>query len=199
MNERDADAALAVIKNDLHINEMQQRISNRIISHHRDPVAGCAGPAAADDARPRVLRAGADGRSRVAASPSRLASSRSLPALKRGVDLPAMGELVARQVHGVLLALINVDENAAREVAAADDARRPPVSPDARRPRGRDAVGSRECRSGHSPALRGLLHRAHRRPGHEHRRRRRVPGVGPDRGLERLTMGAPAPSRVSGR
>ena len=32
-----------------------------------------------------------------------------------------MGELVATQVHGILLALVDVDEDAARRVAAGDD------------------------------------------------------------------------------
>jgi phosphate transport system protein len=43
------------------------------------------------------------------------------PALKRYVDLPQMGETVAHMVHGVLRALVDVDEARAREVAAADD------------------------------------------------------------------------------
>ena len=37
------------------------------------------------------------------------------------VDLPAMGELVARQVHGILRALSTSTRTAARAVAAADD------------------------------------------------------------------------------
>ena len=44
-----------------------------------------------------------------------------LPPLKRYIDLPEMGELVARQVHGILRALVEVDEAAARRVAAGDD------------------------------------------------------------------------------
>ena len=44
-----------------------------------------------------------------------------LPPLKRYIDLPEMGELVARQVHNILRALVEVDEVAARSVAADDD------------------------------------------------------------------------------
>jgi phosphate transport system protein len=44
-----------------------------------------------------------------------------LPPLKRYVDLPAMGAIVAHQVHGILRALVDVDQDAAREVAAGDD------------------------------------------------------------------------------
>src|SRR5256885_10481217 len=47
--------------------------------------------------------------------------SAPLPPLKRYVDLPEMGELVARQVHNILRALVEVDEVAARRVAADDD------------------------------------------------------------------------------
>jgi phosphate transport system protein len=121
MNERDADAALAVIKNDLHINEMQQRISNRIISTiaTQSPVARDLRLLMTLDHVSYELERMGDHASSVAKQARKLAS---LPALRRAVDLPAMGELVARQVHGVLMALINVDENAARAVAAADDA-----------------------------------------------------------------------------
>jgi phosphate transport system protein len=37
------------------------------------------------------------------------------------VHLPEMGQLVARQLHGILRALVTIDEEAARRVAAADD------------------------------------------------------------------------------
>ena len=43
------------------------------------------------------------------------------PPLKRYVDVPAMGELAAQLVHGVLRALVDVDQQMAREVAARDD------------------------------------------------------------------------------
>jgi phosphate transport system protein len=43
------------------------------------------------------------------------------PPLKRYVDVPAMGELAAQLVHGVLRALVDVDQTMAREVAARDD------------------------------------------------------------------------------
>ena len=44
-----------------------------------------------------------------------------LPPFKRYADLPRMGELVADQVHGVLRALVDLDEAYARTVAARDD------------------------------------------------------------------------------
>ena len=44
-----------------------------------------------------------------------------MPPLKKYIDLPEMGERVAQLVHGVLRALVDVDERLAREVAAGDD------------------------------------------------------------------------------
>ena len=43
------------------------------------------------------------------------------PPLKEYVDLPAMGEIAASLVHGILRALVDIDQVAAREVAARDD------------------------------------------------------------------------------
>jgi phosphate transport system protein len=44
-----------------------------------------------------------------------------LPPLKQYVDLPEMAELDAQLVHGILRALVDVDEAEARKVAAGDD------------------------------------------------------------------------------
>jgi phosphate transport system protein len=118
---RDAEAALRLIVGDQRINEMQQRISNQIISTvaTQSPVARDLRLLMTLDHVSYELERMGDHASSVAKQARKLAS---LPVLRRGVDLPAMGELVAQQVHAVLVALINVDENAAREVAAADDA-----------------------------------------------------------------------------
>jgi phosphate transport system protein len=43
------------------------------------------------------------------------------PPLKRYVDLPAMGELAATLVGGILRALVDIDVEAARAVAVRDD------------------------------------------------------------------------------
>jgi len=43
------------------------------------------------------------------------------PPLKEYVDLPRMGELGAELVHGILRALVDIDEHQARAVAAGDD------------------------------------------------------------------------------
>ena len=112
------------------------------------------------------------------ASRSRPASSRRMPPLDESCDLPRDGRARRRQVHGVLRALIDVDENAARAVAAGDD----DVDHlyhhifDELLDLMRADPGER--RSGHAHPVRGALPRAHRRPGHEHRRGHRVPGDG---------------------
>jgi phosphate transport system protein len=118
---RDAEAALRLIVGDQRINEMQQRISNQIISTvaTQSPVARDLRLLMTLDHVSYELERMGDHASSVAKQARKLAS---LPTLRRAVDLPAMGELVAQQVHAVLVALINVDEKAAREVAAADDA-----------------------------------------------------------------------------
>ena len=43
------------------------------------------------------------------------------PPLKDYVDLPQMGELAAQLVHGILRALVDIDQVQARAVAARDD------------------------------------------------------------------------------
>jgi len=43
------------------------------------------------------------------------------PPLKNYIDLPEIGERAAQQVHGILRALVDIDEAAAREVAKGDD------------------------------------------------------------------------------
>jgi phosphate transport system protein len=43
------------------------------------------------------------------------------PALQRYLHLPEIGELAATQLHGILMALVDVDPVRAREVAVSDD------------------------------------------------------------------------------
>jgi len=43
------------------------------------------------------------------------------PPLKHYVNLPAMGEIAATLVHGILRALVDIDQHEARAVAARDD------------------------------------------------------------------------------
>jgi phosphate transport system protein len=116
----DADAALAVITGDSWINEMQRRVATAITTTiaTQSPVARDLRFLMSLDHVTYELERMGDHASSVAKQARKLAP---LPPLKRYVDLPEMGRLVARQVHGVLLALVEVDEDAAREVAAGDD------------------------------------------------------------------------------
>jgi phosphate transport system protein len=116
----DADAALAVVEADSRINEMQRKISTMItaVIATQAPVARDLRFLLALDHVGYELERMGDHASSVAKQARKLAP---LPPLKRYVDLPQMGELCARLVHGILIALVDVDQTAARDVAARDD------------------------------------------------------------------------------
>src|SRR4029453_14682452 len=113
-------AATEVIMGDRRINEVQADVSSVIVT-----AIATQGPVARDlrflmtlDHVSYELERMGDHASSVAKQARKLAT---LPPLRRAIDLPDMGELGAHQVRGVLVALVNVDEDAARQVAAADD------------------------------------------------------------------------------
>ena len=116
----DADAATAVIVGDARINEMQRRIAGAITATiaTQSPVARDLRFLMALDHVTYELERMGDHASSVAKQARKLAPQ---PPLKRYVDLPEMGELVAQQVHGILRALVAVDDVEARRVAAGDD------------------------------------------------------------------------------
>jgi len=116
----DAEAALAVIMADSGINEVQRKVSSMITA-----TIATQAPVARDlrflltlDHVSYELERMGDHASSVAKQVRKLASE---PPLKGYVDLPKMGELAAQLVHGILRALVDVDEAMAREVAAQDD------------------------------------------------------------------------------
>jgi phosphate transport system protein len=118
--QHDADAAMAVVEADGRINEMQRKISTMITA-----VIATQAPVARDlrfllslDHVSYELERMGDHASSVAKQARKLAP---FPPLKRYVDLPQMGELCAALVRGILIALVDVDQTAAREVAARDD------------------------------------------------------------------------------
>ena len=118
--DHDADAALAVITGDRHINEMQRSVSTLITT-----TIATQGPVARDlrflltiDHVAYELERMGDHAGSVAKQVRKLAPE---PPLKRYVDLPAMGELAATLVGAILRALVDVDVEAARSVAARDD------------------------------------------------------------------------------
>jgi phosphate transport system protein len=116
----DADACTAVIMNDAAINEMQREISSLITTAiaTQSPVARDLRFLLSLDHVTYELERMGDHAGSVAKQGRKLAPH---PPLKQYVDLPKMGELAAVLVHGILRALVDIDQHAAREVAARDD------------------------------------------------------------------------------
>jgi phosphate transport system protein len=116
----DAAAATAVIVADGRINEMQREVSGLITRTiaTQSPVARDLRFLLALDHVGYELERMGDHAGSVAKQVRKLAPE---PPLKRYVDLPAMGELAATLVGEILRALVDVDVEAARAVAARDD------------------------------------------------------------------------------
>lgn len=116
----DAEKATAVVDGDGRINEAQHHVSTLIVRTiaTRQPVARDLRFLLALDHVTYELERIGDHAGSVAKQARRLAAE---PALKPYVDLPKMGVLAAQLVHGILRALVDVDEAAAREVARRDD------------------------------------------------------------------------------
>lgn len=116
----DADAALAVIAGDGRINEAQRHASTliaRTIATQAPVARDLRFLLSLDHVTYELERIG-DHAASVAKQVRKLAPE---PPLKEYVDLPAMGEIAASLVHGILRALVDIDQVAAREVAARDD------------------------------------------------------------------------------
>ncbi len=120
LSAHDADAALAVISGDVRINEAQRAASTQIAR-----TIATQGPVARDlrfllslDHVTYELERIGDHAASVAKQARKLAPE---PPLKAYVNLPEMGELAAQLVHGILRALVDIDQVQARAVAARDD------------------------------------------------------------------------------
>ena len=118
--DHDADASLAVIKGDVRINDAQRQASTLIAR-----TIATQGPVARDlrfllslDHVTYELERIGDHASSVAKQARKLAPE---PPLKHYVNLPAMGEIAATLVHGILRALVDIDQHETRAVAARDD------------------------------------------------------------------------------
>lgn len=118
--DHDADAALLVIAGDGRINEAQRHASSLIAR-----TIATQGPVARDlrfmlslDHVTYELERIGDHAASVAKQARKLAPD---PPLKQNLDLPAMGEIAASLVHGILRALVDIDQIEARAVAARDD------------------------------------------------------------------------------
>src|SRR5918998_2056822 len=118
--DHDAEAATAVIINDGRINEVQRHVTALITTAiaTQSPVARDLRFLLALNHVTYELERIGDHAGSVAKQARKLAPE---PPLKRYIDLPRMGEICAQQVHGVLRALIDIDQALAREVAKRDD------------------------------------------------------------------------------
>jgi phosphate transport system protein len=117
----DADAALRVIIDDRIVNEVQRRATVMISA-----VIATQAPVARDlrylltlDHVSYELERMGDHASSVAKQARKLAP---FAPVKDFVKLPQLGVLVAEQVRGIIRALVDIDQDRAREVAAVDDA-----------------------------------------------------------------------------
>lgn len=120
LKDHDAEAATAVIIGDGRINEMQREVSGLITRTiaTQAPVARDLRYLLSLNHVGYELERMGDHAASVAKQVRKLAPE---PPLKRYVDVPAMGELAAQLVGGILRALVDVDVEAARAVAARDD------------------------------------------------------------------------------
>jgi phosphate transport system protein len=116
----DAAAAQRVIEDDIHVNRAQLQVQTLVAA-----TIATQGPVARDlrfllslDHVAYELERIGDHASSVAKQVKQLAPH---PPLKEYIDLPKMGELAAQLVHGVLRALVDIDQDHARTVAAGDD------------------------------------------------------------------------------
>ncbi|HEY7941003.1 MAG TPA: phosphate signaling complex protein PhoU [Candidatus Limnocylindrales bacterium] len=119
--DHDAEAALAVMTRDRGVNEVQREVSSLIVTTiaTQSPVARDLRFLLALDHVTYELERMGDHATSVAKQARKLAPQ---PPLAGYLGLPAMARAVADLVRGVLLALIDIDEAQARQVAAGDDA-----------------------------------------------------------------------------
>jgi phosphate transport system protein len=116
----DAEAALQVILADRRINDVQREATAKIVT-----VIATQNPVARDlrylltlDRVSYELERMGDHAGSVAKQARKLAPRAPL---KDYVHLPLLGERVANQVHGIIRALVDLDQEGARRVAALDD------------------------------------------------------------------------------
>lgn len=119
--DHDAERALGVIIGDRRINEAQRAVSSLITTTiaTQSPVARDLRFLLTLDHVSYELERMGDHAASVAKQARKLAPQ---PPLLGYVDLPEMAAAVAALVHGVLRALVDADQDAARLVAAGDDA-----------------------------------------------------------------------------
>jgi phosphate transport system protein len=120
LTSHDADKATATIVGDVRINDAQRHINSLITTTiaTQQPVARDLRFLLSLDHVAYELERMGDHAASVAKQARKLAPH---PPLKEWVDLPRMGSLAAELVRGALRALVDMDVDRAREVAARDD------------------------------------------------------------------------------
>jgi phosphate transport system protein len=120
LTSHDADAALQVILDDRNINEVQRKATAMIAATiaTQQPVARDLRYLLTLDHVSYELERMGDHASSVAKQARKLAPHAPL---KNYVRMPLLGERVATLVHGIIRALVDIDETTARQVAAMDD------------------------------------------------------------------------------
>lgn len=120
LTSHDADRATATIVGDVRINDAQRLINTLITTTiaTQQPVARDLRFLLSLDHVAYELERMGDHAASVAKQARKLAPQ---PPLKEWVDLPRMGSLAAELVRGALRALVDMDVDRAREVAARDD------------------------------------------------------------------------------
>ncbi|HSM33897.1 MAG TPA: phosphate signaling complex protein PhoU [Anaerolineae bacterium] len=121
LEQHDAEGALRIITTDDQLNEEQERISGLVVETiaREQPVARDLRFLMALDHVAYDLERMGDHASSVAKQARKLAPHAPL---QEHVRLPELGRLVAQQVRDILTAVVDVDEQRAREIAAGDDA-----------------------------------------------------------------------------
>lgn len=120
LTSHDADKATATIVGDVRINDAQRQVNSLITTTiaTQQPVARDLRFLLSLDHVAYELERMGDHAASVAKQARKLAPQ---PPLKEWVDLPRMGSLAAELVRGALRALVDMDVDRAREVAARDD------------------------------------------------------------------------------
>jgi phosphate transport system protein len=121
LEKHDAEAALEIIRTDDQLNDEQENISHLVAQTiaKEQPVARDLRFLMALDHVAYDLERMGDHASSVAKQARKLAPHAPL---KDYVHLPELGRMVAQQVRDILGAVVDVDEQRAREIAAKDDA-----------------------------------------------------------------------------
>ena len=120
LEERDADLATAVVTGDAQVNEAQREASSRITTTiaTQQPVARDLRFLLSLDRVTYELERIGDHAGDVAKQARKLAE---MPVLRPYAELAVMGRITADLVRGITGALVDVDEEQARKVAAGDD------------------------------------------------------------------------------